>query len=159
MYGLKIDSWERLVSLFAQELDSSNMGAWPYVDLTAQSIGVHVNRDYGDPTCEEDMDGHEIVDIEPKGARESFDVMEHYIRRRPIAQADVLFDAIRRPKPFARFRAEVQRLGILQDWYNYKNAAFEKIAEARLRDSGIDVRDGKIVCTIPENVIVFKVQP
>ena len=49
MLGIKIDSWERLVSEFAQELDMSSMEAWPYVDLTGQATGTHVNSMYGDP--------------------------------------------------------------------------------------------------------------
>ena len=31
MFGIKIDSWEKLVSEFADMLDSSSMEAWPYV--------------------------------------------------------------------------------------------------------------------------------
>ena len=31
MFGIKIDSWEKLVSEFADMLDSSNLEAWPCI--------------------------------------------------------------------------------------------------------------------------------
>ena len=43
MFGIKIDSWEKLVSEFAGDLDASNMEARPFVDLTEQCTGVYVD--------------------------------------------------------------------------------------------------------------------
>ena len=91
MFGIKIDSWEKLVSEFAQELDMSNIEAWPYVDLTDQSVGTHINSNYGDPTCEEGLNGHELVEIEPKSSREGFEFMEMFAQSRPEAQADKIY--------------------------------------------------------------------
>ena len=156
MLGIKIDSWERLVSEFAQELDMSSMEAWPYVDLTGQATGTHVNSMYGDPTCEEVLDGHELVEIEPKDSREGYALMESFARSRPEVQADKLFQALDRRHPFSAFRHAVEDLGILQEWYDFKNRALEEIAEERLRDYDIEFRDGKIVCTNPENITVFE---
>ena len=50
----------------------------------------------------------------------------------------------------------VENLGILQEWYDFKDKALEELAEERLRDYGIEFKDGKIVCTKPENVTVFE---
>ena len=66
MFGIPITSWEKLVSDFAQELDMSNFESRPYVDLTGQDTGTHVNSMYTDPTCEEGLNGHELVEIEPR---------------------------------------------------------------------------------------------
>ena len=156
MFGIKIDSWEKLVSEFAQELDMSNMEAWPYVDLTDQSVGTHINAAYADPTCEEDLNGHELVEIEPKSSREGYAFMERFAETRPEAQSDKIYQALNRRHPFSTFRYAVEDLGILQEWYDFKNKALEELAEERLRDYDIEFRDGKIVCTNPENITVFE---
>ena len=156
MVGIKIDSWEKLVSEFADMLDSSNMEAWPYVDLTDQSVGTHVNSAYADTTCEEDMNGHELVEIEPKSSHEGYELMERFAETRPEAQADKIYQALHRRHPFSTFRHAVEDLGILQEWYDFKSVALEELAEERLRDHGIEFRDGRIVCTKPENITVFE---
>ena len=48
MFGIPITSWEKLVSDFAQELDMSNFESRPYVDLTGQDTGTHVNSMYAE---------------------------------------------------------------------------------------------------------------
>ena len=156
MVGIKIDSWEKLVSVFADMLDSSNMEAWPYVDLTDQSVGTHVNSAYADTTCEEDMNGHELVEIEPKSSHEGYELMERFAETRPEAQADKIYQALHRRHPFSTFRHAVEDLGILQEWYDFKNKALDELAEERLRDYDIEFRDGKIACTNPKNITVFK---
>ena len=156
MLGIKIDSWETLVSEFADMLDSSNMEAWPYVDLTDQSVGTHVNSNYADPTCEEGLNGHELVEIEPKSSHEGYEIMERFAATRSEAQADKIYRALNRRHPFSTFRYAVEDLGILQEWYDFKNKALEELAEERLCDYDIKFKDGKIVCTKPENVTVFK---
>lgn len=156
MFGIPITSWEKLVSEFAQELDMSNMEAWPYVDLTDQRVGTHVNSIYGDPTCEEDMNGHELVNIEPKSSREGYELMERFAETRSESQAGKIYLALHRRHPFSTFRYAVEDLGILQEWYDFKNEALEELAEERLRDYAIEFKDGKIVCTNPENITVFE---
>jgi hypothetical protein len=59
-----------------------------------------------------------------------------------------------RRHPFRGFRAEVQYLGILQEWYDFKNKAYEEFAEERLNDADVDFVDGRIVCTNPKNIQV-----
>ena len=58
--------------------------------------------------------------------------------------------------PFSTFRYAVEDLGILQEWYDFKNKVLEGLAEERLRDYAIEFKDGKIVCTNPENITVFE---
>ena len=81
MFGIPITSWKKLVADFAQELDVSNFESRPYVDLTDQSTGTHVNPMYGDPTCEEGLNGHELVEIEPKDSHEGYELMSGSQRR------------------------------------------------------------------------------
>ena len=156
MLGMPITSWEKLVSEFAQELDMSNSESRPYVDLTGQDTGTHVNSMYADPTCEEGLNGHELVEIEPKDSHEGYELMERFAQSRPETESDKLFRAINRRHPFSNFRYAVEDLGILQEWYVFKNKALEELAEERLRDYGIEFKDGKIVCTKPENITVFE---
>lgn len=156
MQGTKIDSWEKLVSELAQDLDMSNFESRPYVDLTDQSTGVHIDPMYADQTCEEYLDGHELVTIEPKDSREGFELMRQFAQSRPEAQADKLFLALNRRHPFSTFRYAVEDLGILQEWYDFKNKALEELAEERLRDSDIEFKDGKIICTNPRKITVFE---
>ena len=155
MNSLQIDSWEKLIELFAQEFDMSNSNAWPFVDLTSQEVGVHVDEAYGDPSSEEDLEGHELVEIDPKESSEGFNIMERFAMSRPDAEADKLFNALHRRHPFAMFRSAGEYLGILQEWYKFKDEALEVIAADRLRDCDIEFRDGKIVCTNPANISVF----
>ena len=134
----------------------SNLESRPYVDLTDQNAGTHVNSMYGDPTCEEGLNGHELVEIEPKDSHEGYELMERFAESRPDAEAEKLFQALNRRHPFSTFRYAVEDLGILQEWYDFKNKALEELAEERLRDHGIEFKDGKIVCTKSENITVFR---
>ena len=156
MFGSPLTSWEDLVKEFAQDLDASNAGAWPYVDLTAQGTGVHVDSAYGDTSCEEDIEGHELVEIEPKGSRGAYVIMERFARSRSDGQSSRIFNALNQRHPFSTFRRAVESLGILEDWYAFKNKALEEIAANRLRDCGVEFKDGKIICTRPENITVFE---
>ena len=156
MFGIPITSWEKLVSEFAQELDMSNLESRPYVDLTDQSVGTHINSMYADPTCEEVLNGHELVNIRAKDSDEGYELMERFAESRPESESEKLFRALNRRHPFSTFRYAVEDLGILQEWYDFKDKALEELAEERLRDYGIEFKDGKIVCTKSENITVFE---
>lgn len=153
-----IDSREKLIAELGEMLDMANQNKWPYVDLTDQCVEVHVDRDYSDAEIEEGLEGHELVDIEPLSSREAFEVMEDFANSRLDDQCNRLFDALSRRHPFSTFRYAVEQLGILQDWYAYKNEAYEKIAEEKLDDYGVDFEDGKIVCKNKSNIYVFHLE-
>ena len=101
---MPIDSREKLIAELGDALDGANESSWPYVDLTDQSVDVHVNRDYCGDECEEDIEGHELVEVEPVSSREAFNVMERFADSRPEAQRNSLFDALNRRHPFSTFR-------------------------------------------------------
>ena len=158
MFEIKIDSWEKHVSEFADMLDSSNMEAWPYVDLTDQRVGVQVALNWGDPTCEEPLQDHELVDIAPKSSHEGYEFMERFAETRPETQTDKLYQALHRRHPFSTFRHAVEDIGILQAWYDFKSKALEELAEERLRDHAIEFKDDKIVCTNRSRTSIFNVR-
>ena len=153
-----IDSREKLIAELGDALDAANESSWPYVDLTDQSVNVHINRDYGDAECEKDLEGHELVEMEPVSSRDAFKVMEDFADSRPEAQRNRLFDALNRRHPFSTFRYAVETLGILQDWYAYKREAYAAIAEELLVFYNVDFEDGRIVCKERRNVREFFIE-
>ena len=101
---MPIDSREKLIAELGDALDAANESKWPYVDLTDQCVEVHIDRNYCDAGCEECIDGHELVEIEPVSSRDAFKVMEDFADSRPDAQRSRLFDALNRRHPFRTFR-------------------------------------------------------
>lgn len=150
----KIDSREKLIGFLADQLDSLTGDSWPYVDLTDQTVGLHFDSYDSGVDDDEMLDGHEIVDIERVSSREGFTVMERFAESRQGNERDKLLRVLSRRHPFRGFRAEVQYLGILQEWYDFKNKAYEEFAEERLNDADVDFVDGRIVCTNPKNIQV-----
>ena len=155
---MPIDSREKLIAELGDALDGANESSWPYVDLTDQSVDVHVNRDYCGDECEEDIEGHELVEVEPVSSREAFNVMERFADSRPEAQRNSLFDALNRRHPFSTFRYAVEQLGILQDWYAYKSEAYAAMAEELLDFYKVDFEDGRIVCKEKRNIRKFSIE-
>ena len=151
----RIKSKEELIKNLAEELDMSNTESWPFVDLTDQTVGMRFDSSIGDPSLVEDLDEHELVDIEPISSREGYEMMEDFARTRNDDECNKIFRAISGHKPFRSFRVCVETLGILNDWYTFKNAAMLKKAEEILSDYDLDFIDGKIVCNNPKNVLTF----
>lgn len=150
----KIDSREKLIGFLADQLDSLTGDTWPYVDLTDQTVGLHFDSGHSEFDEDEMLDGHEIVDIERVSPREGFTVMERFAQSRQGKERDKLLRVLSRRHPFRAFRSEAQYLGILQEWYDFKNKAYEEFAEERLDDADVDFVDGRIVCTNPKNIQV-----
>jgi hypothetical protein len=81
--------------------------------------------------------------------------MERFASSRQGKERDKLLNVLSRRHPFSAFRSEVEHLAILQEWYDFKNKAYEKFAEERLNDVEVDCVDGKIICRNPENIRVI----
>ena len=122
-----ITNKQELIERLAEEIDMSNDESWPYIDLTAQDVGLRFDSAWADKECDADLDGHELVEFEAKNSQE----------------------------PFRAVRACVEELGILDDWYKFKDEAMLKMSEGVLSDYGVDFIDGRIVCTNPRNVHTF----
>jgi hypothetical protein len=140
-----IDSREKLIRELGDILGMSNNEMTPYVDLTSQTIDTHVPQEYTDSDEDEELRGHEIVDIEPVSSREGYEAMQRFALQRQDMECDKLLKALSRRRPFANFRSAVEYLGILQEWYAFKKHAYEALAEERLNDECLDVVDGKII--------------
>ena len=74
---------------------------------------------------------------------DSFEIHEWSIMERfchtievPAAQGELL-DAIHGKRAFRTFRSTVERLGLRDQWYSFRSAAFEEIAREWLRSHGI----------------------
>ena len=152
---MKITSKEELTKEIAEFYDMSNIESWPFVDLTDQCVGQHIDPSYAEPDIEKEMDGHEIVNFDYKSSHEEYDIMENFARTRNDHEREKIFRAISGRKPFRAFRSCVEMLGIINDWYAYKDAAFIEIAKDMMEAEGVDFVDGKIVCTKPQNVTTY----
>lgn len=93
---------------------------------------------------------HELVEIDPEPKYVSFGIMEDFIESCSPKQQTVLLNALRRKHPFSNFRQSVDRLGILQNWYDFKNDAEHRIAEKWLYMEDLAIQDGRIVKVINE---------
>ena len=57
------------------------------------------------------------------------------------AMSEDLLDLIRGSGAFRRFKNYINRYGIEQDWYNYRDNAYKEIAIAWLEENGITYTD------------------
>lgn len=140
-----IDSHEKLISTLGEKLAEANDELRPFVDLTSQTIKMHCDSAITGIDEFEELAGHEIVDIEPVSSREAFYVMERFALSRPQKEQDSLFYALSRRHPFRAFRSEMEYLGIMREWYDFKSSSYYELAKERLNDHNISFVDGKIV--------------
>lgn len=127
---------------FHSDLDPDS--GW-YVNLTDQTVELHVGPDYGVPDWPKV--GDEVVAIAPLPSFERFHSMEEFADQQPEETSKKLWKALDGRRPFARFRAAVEVLGLLKEWYAFRDAWYIERAEEWLRDHDVDFVDGKIVCT------------
>ena len=88
---------------------------------------------------------HDLIAIEPLPSYESFHIMEDFIESRPSHEQQHLVKALKRSRPFACFKYAADDLGILQEWYEFKDEAQNCMAEKWLHDEGLAIIEGKIV--------------
>lgn len=88
---------------------------------------------------------HDLVRIECMPSHESFRVMERFVESRPEREQKSLYVALAKRHPFREFRDKVDRMGILQEWYDFKNAVEQAMAEEWLEENELEIKDGKIV--------------
>lgn len=121
-----------------------------YVDLTQQEVALHVGVEYSGE--EWPLAGDVVVGIEPLTSHESFQALEEFADAQPDNVSAKLWRALDGHRPFARFRAAVEILDLLQDWYAFHDRWYAARAEEWMRDNGVDFVDGKIVATGPTSV-------
>ena len=148
----KITSKEQLIKALADELDDCFDQSYPVVDLTDQIVATVMDSAYSDPDVNDWLHGHEVVSIEPLDSHESYSVMERFALSRPDGQSQRLRDTLSMRRPFRMFKDMVDRLGIAEEWYAWRDEALLRHAEESLEFYGIDFMDGRIVCTNKKNV-------
>ena len=151
----KITSKEQLIKALADELDDCFDQSYPVVDLTDQIVATVLDSAYSDHDVNDWLNGHEVVSVEPLSSHESYSIMERFALSRSDGQAQRLCDALSMKHPFRRFKDAVNRLGIAEEWYAWRDEALLRYAEESLEYYGIDFVDGRIICTKKENVHTY----
>ena len=151
----KIKNKEQLIKALADEFDSCFDQSYPVVDLTDQTVATVMDSACSDPGVNDWLHGHEVVPIEPLDSHESYSVMERFALSRSNGQSQRLRDALSMKHPFRRFKDTVDRLGIAEEWYAWRDDALLQHTEESLEYYGIDFIDGKIVCTNKKNVHTY----
>lgn len=88
---------------------------------------------------------HELIKIIPIRSYISFEIMEHFVETCTEKQRTVLLNALLKIHPFSMFRQAVDRLKILQEWYDFKNKEELQITEKLLKVENLMIQNGKIV--------------
>ncbi len=60
--------------------------------------------------------------------RNDYGIMEDFVASLPASERDRLSQAMRGKGAFRRFKDAVVDLGLVQDWYDWRDAAYRKIA-------------------------------
>lgn len=138
---------------------TESYGAGHFVDLTTgevtfiqsdymlEDVSTDELQEYRDWEQEQILQymKHDLIRIACVPSRESFRVMERFVESRPERENKSLYVALAKRHPFREFRDKVERMGILQEWYDFKNAAEETMAEEWLEEHELEIIDGKIV--------------
>lgn len=140
---------------------SDNNGASHFVDLTTGEI-TFIQNEYmfeEDEITEEEINAyrdweqdcirtylhHDLIKVDPIPSYESFRLMEDFVEPRPRQEQIHLCKSLNRKRPFVCFRYACEDLGILQQWYDFKNEAESRQAQEWLSENAFEIRDGKIV--------------
>jgi hypothetical protein len=92
---------------------------------------------------DEDFDPDALDDPGYVALPDSFEVhewsmMEQFADLRPGRQREELMDAIHHRGAFGGFKSAIRRIGIEEEWYRFRQDAFERIAKDWLDDNGIE---------------------
>ena len=117
-------------------------GEYMLEDVTPEKLNGY--RDWEQEQIKEYSE-HDLIRIECMPSYESFRVMERFVESRPEREQKSLYVALAKRHPFREFRDKVERMGILQEWYDFKNAAEQSMAEEWLEEHELEKKDGKIV--------------
>jgi hypothetical protein len=116
-----------------------------YLNLTTQEVGMWVSPALVGDDCQWPNEGDEVIRIDTLPSRESFQAMAEFADKQPEKIADKLYQALNGSRPFARFKAAVDILDLLQDWYAFKDEFYKRMAEKWMHYYEVDFREEKIV--------------
>ncbi|MBQ7691580.1 MAG: hypothetical protein IJT30_10395 [Muribaculaceae bacterium] len=142
-----ISSRDDLVREIANALEIHlESGVW-YLNLTTQEVGLWTDPTYLGNDMEWPRIGDEVVAIDTLESYESFQAMKEFASQQPETTALKIYHALSERRPFARFKACVEALGLRDAWHAFKDAWYLDKAEEWLRDENVDFVDGRIVAT------------
>lgn len=144
---MEIGSRQQLVNEIAEALDMQLDEGCFYLNLTEQTIDLHISTVYADEESVWPHNGDKVIRIEPLTSHESYGIMEEFADMQSQTIADKLYRALGGKRPFARFKEALDDLNFLDEWYTFKNRWYAEKAKEWLQEEGVDFVDGKVVCT------------
>jgi hypothetical protein len=122
------------------------------IDLPGQGWQSFLNRDTGKIVTrtddgvlaeDEDFDPDALEDPAYAALPDSFEVhewsiMERFADDRPAREREELTDAIHGRGAFRAFKSAIRRIGLEEEWYSFRQDAFERIAKDWLEVNGIE---------------------
>lgn len=141
--------------------EATNYGSRHFVDLTEGDI-TFIQQEYmleEDDISPEELNTyndwekdeiitflkHDLIRIEPVPSWQSFNIMENFAESCNEKKRARLLSALNRPHPFSVFRHAVEESGLLQQWYEFKNAAEMDMAGKWLIEEGLTIQNGRII--------------
>ena len=91
---------------------------------------------------------HDLIAIEPVPTKESFHIMEKFVETRSPHEQQKLIMALNRKHPFSNFKYAAEKLGILRQWYDFKNEADGQMAENWLKENSckfVGINTGRVL--------------
>lgn len=86
-----------------------------------------------------DIDDERYITLPGQWERDDYRIMQDFIAALPAGEArDQLADAIHGRGAFRMFRATVERQGLLQQWYAFKDEAYRQLAVDWCQQHGFD---------------------
>lgn len=141
-----ITSKEHLIKEIAEALENSSSDVSWRIDLTAQEVIPILDPTLVDEDCMPE-NGHQMIDIDVPSSREGFEIMEDFKSQCPDdRQQDMLDFALEQRHPFSAFKNAVYRIGIQEEWFEYRNAAMKEKAKEWMKENKVNFIDGGIVC-------------
>lgn len=88
---------------------------------------------------------HDLVLITPIPSNISFRIMEDFADTCNPKQQAALLSALGKKYPFSKFRQSVERLGVLEFWYDYKHKAELQMAEKWLSENDLTIKRSSLL--------------
>ncbi len=122
------------------------------IDLPQQDWRSFLNRETGEIVTltedgivpedegldEEALESEPFLPLPDKSELDEWSMMERFAETRSEREREELLEAIQGRGAFRIFKSTIRRLGVEQDWFNYRDAAYEEFAREWLRDNRIE---------------------
>jgi len=93
------------------------------------------------PKVREALESGDFLPLPDKFEIHEWAIMEHFSHNQAsAARGDELLDAIHGARAFRAFRSAIRRFGIEDDWFRFRQSAFEEIAKDWLKAHDVSFR-------------------